>query len=88
MESLDIQSDERSEVPEEGGPIEPRRLHPLPMVQRVIVRLPALLFILLPVLRGGDSMGWFNVIVGAMDLTFIVPWITLHYLRFRYWITP
>ena len=88
MESLDIQPDEQAHIPEEGEPIESRRLHPLTMVQRMIVSLPGLFFILLPVLRGGDSMAWFNVIVGAMYVTFIVPWITLHYLRFRYWITP
>ena len=68
--------------------LEPRRLHPLTMVQRVIVSLPALFFILLPVFRGQDSMAVFNLVMGAMYLAFIVPWITLHYLRFRYWITP
>lgn len=70
------------------APLEPKRLHPLTMVQRVIVSLPALVFIMLPVLRGGDSMAWFNLVFGAMYLVFIVPWIALHYLRFRYWITP
>lgn len=68
--------------------MEPKRLHPLTMVQRVIVSLPALVFIMLPVMRGGDSTAWFNLIFGAMYLVFIVPWIALHYLRFRYWITP
>lgn len=71
-----------------GEPHGARRLHPLTMVQRMIVSLPGLFFILLPVLRGGDSMAWFNLIIAAMYLVFIVPWITLHYLRFRYWITP
>lgn len=76
-------------VPEPGtSPLEPKRLHPLTMVQRVILSLPALVFIMLPVLRGGDSSAWFNLIFGAMYLVFIVPWIALHYLRFRYWITP
>ncbi|MDA0378263.1 MAG: PH domain-containing protein [Bacteroidetes bacterium] len=65
-----------------------RRLHPLTMVQRFLVSLPGLFFILLPILRGGDSMAWFNLIIAAMYLLFIVPWITLHYLRFRYWVTP
>lgn len=69
-------------------PLEPKRLHPLTMVQRVILSLPALVFIMLPVLRGGDSTAMFNLVFGAMYLVFIVPWITLHYLRFRYWITP
>ncbi len=69
--------------------LEPKRLHPLTMVQRVLVSLPALVFIMLPVLRGtGDSTAWFNLVFGAMYLVFIVPWIALHYLRFRYWITP
>lgn len=75
-------------VHREDPPMEPKRLHPLTMVQRVIVSLPALVFIMLPVLRGGDSTAWFNLIFGAMYLVFIVPWIALHYLRFRYWITP
>lgn len=71
------------------APLEPKRLHPLTMVQRVLVSLPALVFIMLPVLRGnGDSTAWFNLVFGAMYLVFIVPWIALHYLRFRYWITP
>ena len=75
--------------PGEQAPMEPKRLHPLTMVQRVIVSLPALVFIMLPVLRGGgDSTAWFNLIFAAMYLVFIVPWIALHYLRFRYWITP
>jgi len=69
--------------------MEPKRLHPLTMVQRVIVSLPALVFIMLPVIRGnGDSNAWFNLVFGAMYLVFIVPWIAIHYLRFRYWITP
>jgi len=77
----------------EGSPppaaLEPKRLHPLTMVQRVIVSLPALVFIMLPVLRGnGDSTAWFNLVFGAMYLVFIVPWIAIHYLRFRYWFTP
>jgi putative membrane protein len=74
--------------PEREALHDARRLHPLTMVQRFIVSLPGLFFILLPVLRGGDSMAWFNLIIAAMYLVFIVPWITLHYLRFRYWITP
>ena len=71
-----------------GEPHGARRLHPLTMVQRLIVSLPGLFFILLPVLRGGDSMAWFNLLIGGMYVMFIVPWITLHYLRFRYWVTP
>lgn len=79
--------DSEIRTPATTPPMEPKRLHPLTMVQRVIVSLPALVFIMLPVLRSGDSTAWFNLIFGAMYLVFIVPWIALHYLRFRYWIT-
>jgi len=66
---------------------EAKRLHPLTLVQRVIVSLPAIVFILLPVFRGGDSMAWFNLVLAGMYVVIFVPWIGLQYLKFRYWIT-
>ncbi len=67
---------------------EPRRLHPLTLVQRTIVSLPALIFILLPFLRGSDSTAWFNLVFAFAYALLVLPWIVLYYVRFRYWITP
>jgi len=67
---------------------EPRRLHPLTLVQRTIVSLPALIFILLPVIRGSDSTAWFNLVFAFVYALVVLPWIVLYYVRFRYWITP
>ena len=67
---------------------EPRRLHPLTLVQRMMVSLPALIFILLPVIRGSDSTAWFNLVFAFAYALVVLPWIVLYYVRFRYWITP
>ena len=67
---------------------EARRLHPLTLLQRMVVSLPALVFILLPVFRSGDSTAWFNLVFAGVYAMFIIPWISLYYVRFRYWITP
>lgn len=67
---------------------EARRLHPLTLVQRLIVSLPAMLFILLPLFRGtDDSSIWFNLSLAALYGLFLIPWIAVYYIRFRYWIT-
>jgi putative membrane protein len=67
---------------------EAHRLHPLTLVQRLIVSLPGLVFILLPLLRNSDSTAWFNLVLAGMYAVFIIPWIVVYYLRFRYWVTP
>jgi|AP95_1055475.scaffolds.fasta_scaffold01542_9 putative membrane protein len=67
---------------------EARRLHPLTLVQRMIVSLPGLIFILLPVLRGSESTAWFNMAFAFAYAVAVLPWIVLYYVRFRYWITP
>ena len=58
------------------------------LLQRMVVSLPALGFILLPVFTSGDSTAWFNLVLAGVYAMFIIPWIALYYMRFRYWITP
>jgi len=65
-----------------------RRLHPLTIVQRLIVSTPALIFILLPIIRNPDSAALFNLLFGAAYVMVVLPWIILYYVRFRYWVTP
>jgi putative membrane protein len=65
-----------------------RRLHPLTLVQRLIVSLPGLVFILLPLFKESDGTAWFNLIFAGLYALFVLPWIAVYYLRFRYWITP
>lgn len=65
-----------------------RRLHPLTLVQRLIVSLPGFVFILLPMFGERDSSAWINLIVAGLYALFILPWIALYYIRFRYWVTP
>ena len=67
---------------------EARRLHPLTLVQRFIVSLPGFVFILLPVFRETDSTAWFNLFIAVVYAAFLLPWIAVYYIRFRYWITP
>lgn len=65
-----------------------RRLHPLTLLLRFVTSLPALVFILLPVLVGGaDAVTWFNVSIAVLYGILVLPWIVLFYVRFRYWIT-
>lgn len=67
---------------------EPRRLHPLTLVQRFVVSLPGLVFILIPVFKQSDGTAWFNLVFAAIYAAFLLPWIVVYYLRFRFWITP
>lgn len=65
-----------------------RRLHPLTLLLRFMMSIPALIFIMLPVLMGGgDAVSWFNVAIGLLYAAVLLPWIIVYYLRFRYWIT-
>lgn len=65
-----------------------RRLHPLTLVLRFVTSLPALVFILLPVILGGaDAVTWFNLSIAVLYGIVVLPWIALFYLRFRYWIS-
>lgn len=71
-----------------GDSGEMERLHPFTLLHRLIVSLPALVVILLPVLRGPDTNTWIMVTVVAVYGLSILPLILLQYLRFRYAVTP
>lgn len=64
------------------------RLHPFTLLHRFIVSFPALVIILLPVLRGPDTSAWITVAVVLVYGVSVVPIILLQYLRFRYAVTP
>jgi putative membrane protein len=58
------------------------------LVLRFVTSLPALVFILLPVIMGGaDAVTWFNLSVAILYGIVVLPWIAVFYIRFRYWIT-
>lgn len=63
------------------------RLHPMTLLQRLIVSLPALVFLLLPFLRSPDSNAYISLIATLAYALFALPLIVFQYLRFRYWIT-
>lgn len=65
-----------------------KRLHPMTLVQRVLVSLPALAFILLPALTAPDTESWFSLFFGLLYAFVALPAIVLQYLRFSYRITP
>jgi putative membrane protein len=69
-------------------PQEMRRLSPWTLVYRFLVSLPALVIILLPVLRAPDANAWLSVTMLLLYGIFIVPLIVFQYLRFRYAVTP
>ena len=73
-----------SAVPQEAG----RRLHPKTLVQRVLISLPGVLFLLLPFFRSPDGNAWFTLFFAALYGFVALPLIFLQYNRFRYWITP
>ncbi|MEM6647270.1 MAG: PH domain-containing protein, partial [Bacteroidota bacterium] len=73
-------------MPTEDG----QRLHPMTLLQRSLLSIPAFVLLLIPFFRSGGSGGgeWFNLI-GALVYGFIaLPTIVIRYIRFRYWITP
>lgn len=64
------------------------RLHVLTLVHRFLVSLPALVIILLPVLRGPDTSAWITVAVVFIYGVSVIPIVMLQYLRFRFAVTP
>lgn len=74
-----------SEAPESPNV---HRLHPMTLLQRLVVSLPALVFLLLPFLRNPDANAYVSLIAAAAYALFALPLIVLQYMRFRYWITP
>ncbi|NNF04578.1 MAG: PH domain-containing protein, partial [Rhodothermales bacterium] len=66
---------------------EGRRLHPMTLLQRFLVSIPALVFLILPMRQAPDSTAWLNLAFAALYAVLVLPWIVLYYLRFRYWIS-
>ena len=66
---------------------EPHRLHPMTLIQRVVVSLPGMLLLLLPFLRNPSREAWFSLGMALLYGLISLPAILLQYLRFRYWVT-
>lgn len=64
------------------------RLHPMTLVLRAAVSIPALVFLLWPVFTSPDSTAVFNLVLSVLYAVVVLPWVVLHYLRFRYRLTP
>ena len=79
----DAAAPESAPPPDEG-----QRLHPMTLLQRVLVSLPALAFILLPLVTNPDADSYFSLLFAVLYGVVALPLIALQYLRFRYWITP
>jgi putative membrane protein len=71
-----------------GAVREPQRLHALTLLLRMLASLPALAFILLPVVTNPNSENFFSLITAVIFGVFAIPAIVLRYLRFSYRITP
>lgn len=67
---------------------EAQRLHPMTLLQRLLVSIPALIVLLLPVLRAPDANAWMSLLSVVIYGFFVLPAIILRYHRFRYEITP
>jgi putative membrane protein len=71
-----------------GAVQEPQRLHALTLLLRMLFSLPALAFILLPVITNPSSENFFSLVTAVIFGVFAIPAIVLRYLRFSYRITP
>ena len=67
---------------------EAKRLHPMTLLQRVLVSIPALVLALFPVLQSSNSASWPLLFMGLAYGLVALPAIVLQYLRFSYRITP
>ncbi len=67
---------------------EAKRLHPMTLLQRLLVSLPALAFLLYPALSNPNSEAWFSIFIGLVYGFIALPAIVLQYMRFSYRITP
>lgn len=67
---------------------EMERLHPSTLLQRLILSVPALVLVLLPVLRRPDADAWISLSVIAVYGIAVIPLMLLQYFRFRYAVTP
>lgn len=66
---------------------EDRRLHPMTLLQRLIVSIPGFLILLLPFLRSPDQDAWISLVLTIVFGFIAIPLIILRYVRFRYRIT-
>lgn len=64
-----------------------RRLHPLMLLVRLLMSLPALVILLLPALRG-QTIDQGTLVTLLLYGLLAFPLILAHYLRFRYALTP
>lgn len=67
---------------------EGRRLHPLTLVQRFVLSVPAFVLLLLPLMRGGAGGTYWVLLYVFAIAVFTLPPIIVRYMRFRYWINP
>ncbi len=67
---------------------EGRRLHPLTLVQRFVLSVPAIVLLMLPLLRGSNVNIYFALLYVFLIVCFTLPTIVVRYIRFRYWINP
>ena len=63
---------------------ENQRLHPMTLLQRLIVTLPGLALLVVPLLSGRDPRAWLYVFMLVLYSFVAVPLIILHYVRFRF----
>ncbi len=61
-----------------------KRLHPMTLLQRVILSLPGFVFLMLPVIRNPEGGNLFSLLVAVAYAVFAIPWIFVYYQRFRY----
>ena len=65
-----------------------QRLHPMTLIQRFLISLPAFFLLLLPLMRSPDRVEIFSTGTIVLSALFAFPFIFLRYFRFRYTITP
>ncbi len=74
--------------PEDQHFDEAQMLHPMTLVQRFILSLPAFALLLIPVFRSSESVDIVPIITVVIYGMLALPLIALRYYRFRYRITP
>jgi putative membrane protein len=75
-------------TPEPDPDPAPRRLHPVTLVQQLILSLPGFLALMYATYRTPDSTNWISLVIAVLYALVTLPLIYLRYERFRYWITP
>lgn len=82
-----MRSDRSGEGQERGAGEPMRRLHPMTLVQRLLVSLPAVLVVVLP-LRNPDANAWIYLGFLLLYGLFVIPVMIVQFVRFRYQVTP